>query len=90
MANHKDALKRLRQNKKRNARNRHYKTMMRTQVKRFRLAADAGEVDVLNKMFPDTVSLIHTLSSKGIIHKNQASRRISRLHALKKKVEQAS
>jgi small subunit ribosomal protein S20 len=88
MATHKDALKRLRQNKKRNARNRHYKSMMRTQVKKFRTAAEAGEVDTLNKMFPETVSLIHTLSSKGVIHKNQASRRISRLSALKKKAEQ--
>ena len=88
MATHKDALKRLRQNKKKNARNRHYKSMMRTQVKKFRSAAEAGEVDTLNQMFPETVSLIHKLSSKGIIHKNQASRRISRLSALKKKVEQ--
>ena len=44
MATHKDALKRLRQNKKRNARNRHYKSMMRTQIKKFRTAAEAGEV----------------------------------------------
>ena len=88
MATHKDALKRLRQNKKKNARNRHYKSMMRTQVKKFRSAAEAGEVDTLNQMFPETVSLIHKLSSKGVIHKNQASRRISRLSALKKKVEQ--
>ena len=88
MATHKDALKRLRQSKKKNVRNRHYKSMMRTQVKKFRAAADAGEADTLNKMFPETVSLIHKLSSKGIIHKNQASRRISRLSALKKKVEQ--
>ena len=88
MATHKDALKRLRQNKKRNTRNRHYKSMMRTQVKKFRLAAEAGDVDTLNKMFFDTVSLIDKLSSKGVIHKNQASRRVSRLSALKKKVEQ--
>ena len=88
MATHKDALKRLRQNKKRNTRNRHYKSMMRTQVKKFRLAAEAGDVDTLNKMFSDTVSLIDKLSSKGVIHKNQASRRVSRLSALKKKVEQ--
>jgi small subunit ribosomal protein S20 len=88
MATHKDALKRLRQNKKKNTRNRHYKSMMRTQVKKFRTAAEAGEVETLNKIFPETVSLIHKLSSKGIIHKNQASRRISRLSALKKKVEQ--
>ena len=88
MATHKDALKRLRQNKKRNARNRHYKSMMRTQVKKFRNAAEEGDVDTLNKMFSDTVSLIDKLSSKGVIHKNQAARRVSRLSALKKKVEQ--
>ena len=88
MATHKDALKRLRQTKKRNTRNRHYKSMMRTQLKKFRQAAEEGDADTLNKMFSDTVSLIDKLSSKGVIHKNQASRRVSRLSALKKKVEQ--
>ena len=85
MANHKDAIKRNRQNQKRKAHNKHYKSMMRTATKKFRLAAEAQDVDTMKSSFPSTVKLIQKLAQKGIIHKNQANRRVSRLHKLLKK-----
>ena len=44
MANHKSALKRMRQNDKRRLRNRLHRGRMRTQIKKFRVAVAAGDV----------------------------------------------
>ena len=87
MANHKSAIKRNKQNIKRREHNRHYKSMMRSATKKFRQAAESGEVENAKSLFPKTVSMIQKVSQKGIIHKNQASRRIKRLHKLLKSIE---
>lgn len=84
MANHKDALKRIRQNAKRRARNRHYRTMMRTQIKRLRVAIDSGDNAAAEEQLPKAVSMIQRVGAKGIIHRRQVARRVSRLtHAVK-------
>ena len=82
MANHKDAIKRNRQNQKRKAYNKHYTSMMRTATKKFRQAAEENDTKTMKALFPSTVKLIQKLAQKGIIHKNQANRRVSRLHLL--------
>ena len=86
MANHKDALKRARQSERRRAQNRHYRTMMRTRIKAVRDAVEAGEVDTAQAALRDAQSTIHRLVSKGIIHRNNGARRISRLNAAVKKL----
>ena len=80
MAHHQDAIKRIKQNAKRRARNRHFRTRMRTQVKRVREAIEAGNADEASAHLRDAISLIHRVASKGVIHRNQASRKISRLN----------
>ena len=82
MANHKDAIKRNRQNIKRKAYNKHYTSMMRTATKKFRQAAEKNDVETMTSILPSTVKLIQKLAQKGIIHKNQANRRVSRLQTL--------
>lgn len=82
MANHKDAMKRHRQNQKRKVHNKHYKSTMRTLTKKFRAAADAQDASTMKEMLPELTKLLQKLAQKGIIHKNQASRRVSRLHKL--------
>ena len=82
MANHKDAIKRNRQNKKRKVYNKHYTSMMRTATKKFRQAAENNDVETMKAIFPSTVKLIQKLAQKGVIHSNQANRRVSRLHLL--------
>ena len=89
MATHKDAIKRNRQNIKRKAYNKHYKSQMRTATKKFRNAAADQDTVFLKENFPALVKLIQKLAQKGIIHKNQANRRVSRLHALMKKASAA-
>ena len=79
MANHKDAVKRNRQNHKRRARNRHYRATMRSQVKALREAVISGNAEAAAQQLPTTVATIHRLAQKGIIHKRQAARRVSRL-----------
>ncbi len=84
MANHKDALKRIKQNDKRRMRNRAYRTSMRGQLKAFRAAVDAGDKEAAQAALRSTTSVVQKLASKGVIHKNQAARRVARLaHAVK-------
>ena len=86
MANHKDAIKRHRQNQKRKAYNKHYKSSLRTMTKKFRLvaedAAKNNDPESVKALLPAATKLLHKLAQKGVIHKNQAARRISRLHKL--------
>ena len=80
MAHHKDAIKRIKQNEGRRARNRHYRSTMRNQVKRVREAVESGDVDSAQAQLRRAVSVIHRVVSKGVIHRNQAARSISRLN----------
>lgn len=79
MANHKSALKRIRQTAKRTARNRHTRATMRTFIKKVRSAIDAGNAAEAQGALPEAARKIAKAASKGVIHKNQARRRISRL-----------
>ena len=80
MAHHKDAIKRIKQNERRRAHNRHYRSRMRNQIRRVRVAIDAGKVDEAQEQLRLAVSVIHRNASKGVIHRNQAARSISRLN----------
>ncbi|NOY28012.1 MAG: 30S ribosomal protein S20 [Oligoflexia bacterium] len=79
MADHKDALKRNRQNEKKRLRNRHYRTIMRNRIKALRLAIANGDQAAAESQLPQAISMIHRVSQKGIIHRRQAARRVSRL-----------
>lgn len=86
MAHHKDAKKRIRQNSKRRLHNRYYISSMRTAIKKIRTAIDNNDAETANALFPSTVKIIQKVGTKGIIHKNQASRRVKRLHAALSKI----
>lgn len=86
MANHKDAVKRNSQSIKARARNRHYRTMMRNRIKDVRAAVQSGDVPTAQSAFREATSVIHRVAGKGIIHRNQAARRISRLNKLVKEL----
>ena len=80
MANHKSAAKRARQTIKKNARNRQYTATVRTAVKNFYAALEEGkDAETLANLLKATQSLISKAASKGLYHKNNAARRISRL-----------
>ncbi len=79
MANHKSALKRARQNEVRRIRNKSYKTSTKKAIKEVRVAVANGSAEEARERLTNAVSIIQKTASKGIIHKNQASRKISRL-----------
>ena len=86
MADHKSALKRARQNEQRRIRNKTTKTKVKNIVKDVRLAAgkESNET-VLNKL-NQAQSIIDKGAKKGVIHKKNASRKISRLAGLVKSI----
>ena len=79
MPNHKSAEKRVRQNEKRRVINRSNRTKVRTYIKKLRAALDAGQSDDVQKVLPDTISVIDKAVQKGVMHKNAAARYKSRL-----------
>lgn len=79
MANHKQAAKRNRQRIKRRARNLTHLSSMRTFMKRVRRALDGGDAEAATASLPAAVTAITKAASKGVIHRNTASRYVSRL-----------
>jgi small subunit ribosomal protein S20 len=79
VANHKSAIKRIKQNAKQRVHNRYFRSTMRTQLKKTREAIDGGNAEVAQAELQKATSVIQGLVSKGIIHRHQAARRISRL-----------
>ena len=70
MANHKSALKRIRQSATRRERNRYYGKTMRHAVRDFRALTDAKEAA---EKLPQISSLLDKMATKGRIHKNKAA-----------------
>jgi small subunit ribosomal protein S20 len=75
----KSAMKKAAQAEKRRIRNSHVKTTMKTRIKKVMSALDAKETENLQAVHKDAISYIAKAASKGVIHKNNAARRISRL-----------
>jgi small subunit ribosomal protein S20 len=79
LANSRSALKRIRQNEKRREKNRIFRGRARTYVKKARLAIDAGTVEEARSATMEAVSALDKAAEKGVLHKNNASRRKGRL-----------
>ena len=79
MAHSLSAKKRVRQTIKRRARNRARKELLKDQVKSFTAAIASGDVKKAEEELRKTVQRLDKVASKHTIHKNQASRRRSRL-----------
>ncbi|MEE4253164.1 MAG: 30S ribosomal protein S20 [Desulfuromusa sp.] len=82
MANHKSAAKRNRQSEVRKARNTHIRSTMRNLVKQVREAVIAGDKEAAQAFLDKAIPYISKTSTKGVIHKATASRKISRLTKL--------
>lgn len=76
MANHKSALKRIRQTEKKRVHNRYYGKTMRNAVRKFR---DMGDKKEAEEKLPSIISLIDKLAKKSLIHKNKAANLKSKL-----------
>lgn len=78
MAHHKSTLKRIQLNARDHERNRHYKSELKTQIKKVRSAETKEDGQ---KLFRETTSLLDKLVNKGMIHKNKAANQKSKLSA---------
>lgn len=79
MANIKSQIKRNRQNEKRRLRNRVFVGRARTFVKKAQTAIETGGVEDARQATLQAISALDKAAEKGILHKNNASRRKSRL-----------
>lgn len=79
MANHKSAEKRNRQAQTRRLRNRMNRKRMKTMIGKLETILEDGSAEEVKEMLRETTSVIAKTAQKGTIHKNTASRKISRL-----------
>lgn len=86
MANHKSAQKRIRQTQTRTDRNKYYRTRIKNIIKAVREAVNANDVKKAQESLKVANKELHKFVSKGIIKKNTASRRVSRLNTSVKKI----
>lgn len=77
MANIKSQIKRNRQNEAAHERNKAVKSALKTAVRKFREAADAGNAGEAKTFAADAGRALDKAASKGVIHKNQAANRKS-------------
>jgi len=85
VANSKSQIKRNRQNERRRLRNKSVKSSLRTAVRHFREAVAAGDKEKAAELLHSTCRKLDKAASKGVIHKNQAANRKSKLaHAYHK------
>ena len=79
MANHKSAIKRAKQNELRRIRNRSVKTRVKSVTKTVEAAVAEKNGDSAAIALKAAASVIHKAAKKGVIHKNTAARKVSRL-----------
>ncbi|HLQ53511.1 MAG TPA: 30S ribosomal protein S20 [Streptosporangiaceae bacterium] len=77
MANIKSQIKRNKQNEKARIRNKAVKSSLKTSVRQFREAADAGDAEKVTQTMQAALTKLDKAASKGVIHKNQAANRKS-------------
>ncbi|MEI7715710.1 MAG: 30S ribosomal protein S20 [Mycobacterium sp.] len=79
MANIKSQQKRIRTNELARLRNKSVKSSVRTSVRAFREAAQAGEKEKAAELLLETTRKLDKAATKGVIHKNQAANKKSAL-----------
>ncbi|HEY3276881.1 MAG TPA: 30S ribosomal protein S20 [Syntrophorhabdaceae bacterium] len=79
MRKNKSAVKKARQSEQRRLRNSHVKSTMKTYMKKVMSVMEGKDTSNVDEAFKKAVSFINRAASKGVIHSNNASRKVSRL-----------
>ncbi len=77
MANIKSQIKRNRTNEKARQRNKAVKSSLKTAVRKFHAAVDAGDTEQATALAREATRALDKAASKGVIHTNQAANRKS-------------
>ncbi len=80
MANIKSQIKRNRQNEAAHERNKSVKSALKSAVRKFREAAEAGDADKAKELAKVAGRKLDKAASKGVIHKNQAANKKSAIN----------
>ena len=89
MPNIKSAIKRVKISEKKNLRNRMIKSSLRTANRKYATAIASGDAKAAAALLPVTVAAVDKAAGKGILHKNAANRRKSRMAKRLNKLQQA-
>ena len=81
MAHSRSAKKRIRVNQTKALRNRMIKSALKTTIKKFEVAVEAGNKEEATVNFRNVVKALDMAASKNVLHKNKAARKKSRLAA---------
>ncbi len=81
MANIKSAKKRVLVTEKKTARNRMVKSALKTAIKKFEAAVSANNAEEAKELFSKATKALDMAAQKGVVHKNMAARKKSRLAA---------
>ena len=81
MANIKSQIKRIKTNEKARQRNKAAKSVLKTTIRRFREASEAGDSAKAQELARTATRALDKAASKGVIHKNQAANRKSAIAA---------
>jgi small subunit ribosomal protein S20 len=90
LANSRSAIKRMRQNPKRRLRNRNFTGAARTAVKKARTTMEDGTAQEARTATLEAIRTLDKAAEKGVIHKNNAARRKSRLMRQLAKIEKTA
>lgn len=82
MANIKSAAKRARQNIKRRERNKRIKSLVKTSIRQFEESLQSGDPEEARLKLKSAIRRIDKAAAKGVVHKNNAARKKSRLSRL--------
>ena len=87
MANIKSAKKRILVTDKKTARNKSIRSKVKTSIKKVEAAVEAGDKEAASAALKAATSEIDRAQTKGVYHKNNASRKVSRLAQLVNTIE---
>lgn len=79
MPNIKSAKKRVLVTEKKTKENKMIKSALKTSIKKFLVAVEAGDKETANALYPETVLAIDSAASKGVLHKNNAANKKAKL-----------
>lgn len=88
MANTKSAKKRIKVTQTKTLRNQRIKSALKTMIKKFEVSLENNDIAVATTEFSQITKALDMATSKGILHRNKAARKKSRL-ALKLNKAQA-
>jgi small subunit ribosomal protein S20 len=79
LANHKSAIKRIRTSERKRLRNRVFVSRARTEIKAARTEIAGGDIQAAREATVQAIRTLDRAATKGILHRNNASRRKARL-----------